>query len=291
MVWLGFCLLCLIWGSTWLGIKIGLEDAPPFLSAGIRFIIASFLLIFVLFFQKKKWNGEKGFWIDTVILGVLCYYLPYATVYWSEQYLSSGLTAVLFTAHTFFVALFSIIFLTSERITRWTVIGLIIGIVGEIIVFWKNVSTVGECGSLAMAVCLSGTIFSALGLVYFKSVLHKYDRLLMVGSQICVAAVLLVLTGIIFEDWHSLVWSITTVGSIIYLAILGTVIAFLIYFWLISRIPLVTLSLVIMITPLVALFLGWLLLNEEVTLYTLFGTGVVITGIRITLITSSKNHY
>jgi len=134
-IYLGVLTLGIIWGSTWLAIKFGLEEAPPFFSAALRFVL-TFLILFV--WQKVK--GYKfprniKYWLNSIFLAMLMFVIPYAMVYWGEQYISSGLSAVLFSSQSLFVVIFAHFISKTEKAEPKKFLGLVIGLLGLFILY------------------------------------------------------------------------------------------------------------------------------------------------------------
>ena len=139
-IYIGILTLGIIWGSTWLAIKFGLEQAPPFFSAALRFIFA-FLILFVWQMIKGyKFPKSIKYWRDTIFITVLMFIIPYALVYWSELYISSGLSAVLFSSQSLFVVFFAHYILKNEKAGIQKITGLIIGLIGLFLIFKSQIS-------------------------------------------------------------------------------------------------------------------------------------------------------
>src|SRR5436309_2254913 len=130
LVPLGFVLTCSIWGSTWLVIKVGLASVPPLFGVALRFTLALLILISAMAIRRKWLPVDRNSVILYSALGVFSYALPYALVYWSEQYIPSGLASVLFAVYPFVVVTFSHFFLPHEELTRFKLAGIILGFIG-----------------------------------------------------------------------------------------------------------------------------------------------------------------
>ncbi len=272
-------LLCLIWGSTWLGIKIGLEDSPPFLSAGFRFLIATSFLFIWAKFRGIKFSFYKDQLIKILIPGFFLYYLSYSLVYWGEQYINSGLTAVLFATFPFFVAIYATLLLKDEKLTPNKLLGLLIGFCGIILIFWDSLSFSGENVFLGMSGIILSAACSAYASVRVKRDLHSVEPIVISTYQMGLGTILLLGSGFLFENLCDFKITSKSIGALLYLSFLGSALAFVTYYWLLKKIEVTKLSLITFITPIVALILGWLILDEILTIYLLFGTILVIFGI------------
>ena len=274
-----FALLCLIWGSTWLGIKIGLEDSPPFLSAGFRFLIAT---VFLFIWAKKKgikFSEYKAQAFKILIPGFFMYYLSYSLVYWGEQYINSGLTAVLFATFPFFVAIFATLLLKEEKLNWFRLFGLIIGFSGILLIFWESLSLKGENLLRGMLGIVLSAVCSAYASVRVKRDLYSVEPVVISVFQMGLGTLLLLGSGFLFERITDFKLTYKSVGALLYLSFFGSAFAFMSYYWLLKRIEVTKLSLIAFITPIVALILGWLVLGESISGYLISGTVLVIIGI------------
>ena len=274
-----FAILCLIWGSTWLGIKIGLEDSPPFLSAGFRFLIAT---VFLFLWAKRKgikFTDYKAQAFKILIPGFFMYYLSYSLVYWGEQYINSGLTAVLFATLPFYVAIFATLFLKEEKLNWFRLFGLIIGFCGILLIFRDSLSLEGENLLHGMIGIILSAGFSAYASVRVKRDLHSVEPVVISVFQMGLGTILLLGSGFLSERVADFKLTYKSVGALLYLSFFGSAFAFMSYYWLMKRIEVTKLSLIAFITPIVALLLGWLVLGESISGYLISGTVLVIIGI------------
>ncbi len=272
-------LLCLIWGSTWLGIKIGLEDSPPFLSAGLRFLIATIFLYIWAKCRGIRFSDYKDQIIKILIPGFFLYYLAYSLIYLGEQYINSGLTAVLFATFPFFVAIYATLLLKDEKLTRFKFLGLLTGFCGIILIFWDSLSFLGENLFAGMTGIILSAACSAYASVRVKRDLYSVEPIVISTYQMGLGTLLLLGSGFLLEKTSDFKLTYKSIGALLYLSFLGSALAFMAYYWLLKKIEVTKLSLITFITPIVALVLGWLILGEALTLYLLLGTILVIFGI------------
>jgi len=272
-------LLCLIWGSTWLGIKVGLEDSPPFLSAGFRFLIATIFLYIWAKSRGIRFSNYRGQILKILIPGFFLYYLAYSLVYWGEQYINSGLTAVLFATFPFFVAIFATLLLKEEKLTGIKLLGILTGFCGIIIIFWDSLSFTGENVSAGMIGIILSAICSAYASVRVKRDLYSVEPIVISTYQMGLGTLFLLGSGFLLESLIDFKFTYKSIGALLYLSFFGSALAFMAYYWLLKKIEVTKLSLIAFITPVVALILGWLILGETVTGYLLLGTILVIIGI------------
>jgi drug/metabolite transporter (DMT)-like permease len=280
-VLLVYILICLIWGSTWLAIRVGLESLTPFISAGMRFVLASLLILLIMKFRKISLQLDRTSVVLYLLMGFFSFGVPFALVYWGEQYVPSGLAAVLFGVYPFFIALFSWIAIPSEEIGIWKMIGMIAGFAGIVIIFSDQFG--GDLSSylIGMAAVVTSGIIQAGMAVTIKKYGYHLNALSMNFIPMLIAGVFLILTGIAAEDLSSLVFDLNGILSIFYLALFGSVVTFTSYYWLLKRINIILLSLVAFITPVIALILGWLLYDEVLLSNHIAGSVMVLIGLLI----------
>lgn len=273
-----YILLCLIWGTTWLAIKIGLEDAPPFTSAAIRFLLATSIMYAIAFSRRAKFPRAPRELFRRAHPGLYLYGCSYGLIYSAEQYISSALTSVLFASFPFYVALLSKKMLKAETpgVTAW--IGLSLGFAGIVIISWESLGLSDELfmGSL---LALAGSFLSALAMIMHKRDLINTELYSTAALQMTLGTVILLMAALLFEDLGNFVISPVSVGSILYLTIFGTVVAFSGFYWLLKRTTVVIVSLIAFITPVVAIFVGVGLFDEPFTVITVIGTALILSGV------------
>jgi len=255
-----FVALCLIWGSSWLAIKVGLNSLPPFLFAGMRFAVAFLFLLFLLPFLHARFPRDSFSWGVMILLGILQIALAYGLLFWGEQYTSSGLAAVLSATFPFFVILGSGL-TKAESVTRRNVWGTLVAFLGVGLMFWRSLLP-GQGSaepSLLGAIAIVGSAASTgIGTVIVK----KYSRRIHPATntlvQSAAGAVALVFVGIASERRIGLAFDPIAIAAVLYLGVIGTALAFVGWYWLINETTATNSSLILLITPVIAVLLGWL---------------------------------
>ena len=279
LVWVGFVLISVIWGSTWLAIKIGLESIPPFLGAGLRFAVASLVLFSIIRIRKLTIPFTRDAKKVYFSLGVLSFSTAYALVYWGEQYISSGLSSILFASFPFWVAIFSHLMLRNERLDWYKSAGIIVGFVGLLVIFAVDLRwSEGESVAGIVAVVAS-TIFQAYSLILVKKYGQSIDPFVMNFVGMSLGCLILLGLGLSLEANRTLSWNASAIGSILYLAVIGSVLTFVTYYWLLKRIEAVYLALTSFINPVVAVILGAMVLGEALNTAVFAGAMLVLAGI------------
>lgn len=274
-----FALCCLIWGSTWLGIKASLFSLSPFYSVGFRFVIASVLVLFFVRFKKLKVQTDKTSVKLYLVMAFFSYVIPYGLVYWAEQFVPSGLAAVLFGVYPFFVLLFSYMALPGEQINIFKVLGIIIGFCGTLVIFSENLGGDVSFYLLGMAALILSAITQAGNSVVIKKYGSYLNPLSMNFIPMFIAGVLFLVLAFFIEDFSKQVFDTNAYVSVLYLAFFGTVVTFTSYYWLLKRISVIILSLISFINPVIALILGWIIFNEQLSSRDLLGSVLVLTGL------------
>jgi drug/metabolite transporter (DMT)-like permease len=280
-----FALICLIWGSTWLVIKIGLDGMPPFLGAGLRFLLATLLVGLVLAARRKRLHLTREDKVCVLSLGLLVFWIDYAAVYWAELRISSGLTAIIFSTMPLMASLLSAYWTRSETLTGRKVAGIIVGILGTALLFWPH-EHLGYQQTLGMLAALGGCLSATINLVTMKKYGHKSDPFVLNFFGMGLGTACLLVMSATLEDWHNVVWTRSNVLAIVYLSVFGSVIAFSSYYYLIKKMDATVVSLSTLIIPIVALILGRAFLGETVTPLAVAGIVTILAGVAIAILPS-----
>lgn len=270
--------LCFVWGSTWLAIKVGLGSLPPFTFAGLRFLIAWALLMTYMLAKKVQFPRDKASWEVMLLLGLTQIAFPYALTFWGEQYMTAGLTSLLFATLPFFVAAFAHFIVPGERLNVWKLLGMLVSFIGVTIIFsrelmltvssfWGGVAVIISAGSAGYA--------NVIGKKYSLSINSTVNVVVQMG----VGALLLLVAGVALERGVPLSFGQVSLFAILYLAVVGSVFGFLALYWLFTRMEVTKTSLFTFITPIVAVFLGWLLLGERVDATVALGGSLILAGV------------
>ncbi len=271
--------LCLIWGSTWLVIREGLADLPPFSSAAIRFAIAAVVMVAIAPLIRRREGGSAPptwLWIAS---GTFNFGVSYAVVYWCEQTLPSGLVSLLWAVYPMLMAASGHLFLSGERLRRLQWVGFALGLVGMGVLFGTDVLGVGKDAWMVAAVLMISPVVSVVGTTVVKKYGEGVSSALLNRNSMFVGAAILGALAALTEGGQSLNWTSRAIFSVGYLAIVGTVATFSLYFWLLRHAPAYKLSVIAYITPGIALFLGWALADEGITSSTLLGAALILTGV------------
>jgi drug/metabolite transporter (DMT)-like permease len=280
IVWL---LLCVIWGTTWYVIKVGLADLPPFWFAAVRFIVAGLILLAVIGLQKIPLPRARRDWALLAVTGFLQFSFNYSTVFWAEQYISSGLAAVLQATIPAFGLLAAWVHLPQERVTWRKMAAILLGVVGVATIFVEQLRVDNWTAFAGCVAIVAGAFAAAESNVLtkrFGSSLHP--AILLFGQMAC-GLLPLLLVGF-FKEGSPLNfrWTWSAVWAVLYLAIIGTIVAFWLYYWLLKRVESTKAMTIALVTPLVAVFVGAVALDERLLPRTFFGGALILGSVCLT---------
>ena len=275
---MGFIIISVIWGSTWFAIKVGLESIPPFYGLALRFTIAMAVFYAMMKLKHETLPKDRASKKLFATLGVLSFSIPFALVYWGEQYISSGLASILFAVYPFAVAGISHLVLPNEKLNPYKVGGITLGFFGLLIIFWSDIH-IGTSSTTGMIAVVVSSMLQAFALVTVKKSGTHINPVAMNFGGLIVGVPIMYIMAFAFEDVSSVHFDMNGVSSILYLGVLGSVVTFSIYYWLLKKIEAVYLSLVSMVTPVLAVVLGTLWLHEEFSSRVFSGASLVLCGI------------
>lgn len=288
---LGYLLVCLIWGSTWLVIRIGLESLTPVFSAGLRFSLAAVILYGFIKLKGYKLQLDKISVIIYILMGMFSFVVSYGLVYWGETHISSSMASILFAAYPFFVAIFSKLFIPSENLNAGKVFGIILGFTGIVIIFSNDLDFGFSYNMMGMAAVIISAFVQGVIAVIIKKYGKHLHPLTMNFIPLIIAGIVMTIYGMATEDMTHLKFDWRALFSITYLAVFGTIMAFTTYYWLMRRISVVLLSLNSFITPIIAVILGYIFLGEILSINDLLGTLLVLMGILFANFKGLKKFY
>ncbi|MFQ6012692.1 MAG: DMT family transporter [Thermoplasmata archaeon] len=279
-----YALLSVVWGSTWLAIKVGLEGAPPLLAASLRFFLAAGILLAVTALIRAPWPRGRVEWSVVVFVGVVLFVFDYALIYWAESVgLESALAAILFATMPFQTAMMAHALVPNERLTGAKILGIGMGFGGLSLIFGGGLTGLGPARFLPMlAVVLSATCASAASVAVKRwgpnANPYSWNA---VAMAIGAGGLLLFSLGagepLVAPGWPE------GVLSILYLAVFGSVVTFVGYIRLLRTVPVTTMSLIAFITPIVAVFLGLVVAGESLAPLAGVGAGITLAGIVISI--------
>lgn len=280
--------LCLIWGTTWIGIKLGLEDLPPLTFAALRFLLASAILYVLLRVQKIP-LPQRSDWPLLALTGTLQFSINYSLVFWGEQHISSGLTAVLQATLSVFGLVLAWIHLPNERLTGVKIAAVALGVAGVAVVFSDQLRVQSVIAFIASV----GIVISGYAAAH-SSILVKakggaiHPATLLFGQMIFGLPPILALALFFEGNPLAIHWTWKAAAAVLYLAVLGTIAAFWLFYWLLNRVESTISMLISVVTPLIAVVVGWVVLDERLPPQTALGGFLIISGIALIALRKNK---
>ena len=286
---IGYIFICLIWGSTWVAIRLGLDSLTPFISAGTRFLLAASIIFIILIIRGTSIPIDPKSIKLYLFMGFLSFLIPFWLVYWAEQFIPSSLASVLFGVFPFSVFIFSYFMLDSGAADKYKFASVILGFVGIGIIFLDGIEVDIENHFIGLSAVLLSAVLQGLAAVVVKKWGGYLNPFSMNAPPLLIAGISMILLAFIFEDSSKWIFSQKAIISISYLAVFGTILTFTVYYWLLQRINAVILSLSSFITPIIALLLGWIILDEKLSNQVMVGTLFVLMGILFGNLKGLKN--
>jgi drug/metabolite transporter (DMT)-like permease len=277
-----YVMLCLIWGSTWLVIKVGYGGLGPFNVAALRFLIASIVLAPIVPLFRASWPSTRTEWTLVVWVGLVLFAADYGLIYWGEQFLDSGLTSILFALLPLVTIGFAHLYVPGDRITGRKLAGSVLAFVGIVALFGDRVRL--DPGGLGpMLAIVASTVCAAAAGVATKRHGGNLHPASLNAPAMLIGAAALAAASLAAGDGLALPLDAPTWSAIVYLAIAGSVITFLGYFTLLKSWSVTSLSFISVFTPTIALFLGFVFLDERPTISSGVGAALILGGVALAL--------
>lgn len=274
--------LCAVWGTTWLVIKIGLEDLPPLWFGGIRMALACALIAPFAFARRPRKDARES-WRPILWSGFLQIGVNYACVFVAEQWIESGLAAVLFATFPIFIGLFAHFMLPDEPVTGRAALSAGLGLLGVAVIEAPAVASLFSSQTrlrfAGTALMLLASLVAAYANVFNKKHLPKVPPAWNVWLQTLAGSALLLLLAAVFEPGAPMRWTPTSMGALAYLAILGTALPFAGLFWLIHRVPMSVIGTIPVVDTVIAVALGSVVLGESFSPRILAGGALILVGV------------
>ena len=288
---LAFAIIYFVWGSTFLAIRVGVREVPPFLLAAMRFLAAG-LVLFGWMIARGERSPSGRQWTSAAVLAILIFVLDYGLLFWAEQRVPSGIAAVMMATIPAFMALSEIIILQTQRLTLRLALALLIGMGGVAVLMSRSLNLGGEpidrvgAGALIIA-AMSFGVSSALA----RKLPLPPSKVMSSGAQMLAGGLFLALTAAAlgeFRDFHPAAVSREAWLSLLYLIVPGSIIGFTAYVWLIHRESPTKVGTYAYVNPVVAVLLGYFLAGEALGPRTILGTMFVLISVVVITTTRAK---
>jgi len=290
-VLLAFAIIYMVWGSTFLAIRVGVREVPPFLLAGLRFLIAG-LVLFGWMRTKGTVSPTARQWFSATLLAVLIFVVDYGLLFWAERRVPSGIAAVMMATIPVFMTLSEILFLKTQRLTPRLGAALLVGIGGVLVLVSRSISfgdsPIDTIGAIALIVA---AISWSVGTALTRKLPLPSSKAMSSGAQMFAGGVLLMITSAALGEFHGFrvqAVSIKAWLALAYLIVAGSIVAFTAYVWLIHHESPTKVGTYAYVNPVVAVLLGYFLGGEGLSLRTIVGTMLVLVSVVVITTTPKK---
>lgn len=274
--------ICLIWGTTYLVLRIAVLHFPPFLFVTIRQLLAGGLLIGFMLLSKKALWPDNGHVMRQAIAGFFMITLGNGLVAWAEMYIPSGVAAILCSLMPMMVILINLAINKEERPTIAILIGVLLGLGGIVMIFGEHLAEFSKQQyQMGIVVIFVAVISWAGGSVWLKKRGNDGNAFMNAGLQMFFGGIWLIPGALIFDDLSRVSWSAEALYSLIYLVLIGSIVAYACYSYVLRKLPMTIVSLYAYVNPIVAVMLGWLVLHEKLNFRIGIAILITVTGIYI----------
>lgn len=286
-----FLLVYVFWGSTYLGIGIGVRYIPPYLMTGVRFFVAGVLMLAYCWWTNR---GIRVTALQLLRLGIIgCLLLSVSNVIlsWAEQVVPTGLAALIVAITPLWFLVIDTLMFRGDRPSSRGYFGLFLGICGIAVLLWPKLmatTTLGRKQFFASSMLIFASFSWSMGSALSKRWQKGIDAFSASGWQMTVAGIVNLFFATAFGEWSRAKWTPQGIGAIAYLIVFGSWVGFSAYIWLLQNVSMSKVATYAYVNPVVAVFLGWIVLNEKVDAYILAGTIIVV--ISVALVTQAKVH-
>ena len=288
---LAFAIIYFVWGSTFLAIRVGVREVPPFLLAGMRFFAAGAVL-YIWMRLKGTPSPSRREWIAASSIAVLIFVLDYGLLFWAEKRVPSGIAAVMMATIPVYMALAEIVFLRTQRLTLRLAFALLLGIGGVAVLVGRSSSLGGGAidRSGAIALMISGVSWSVAAILLRKLPLPE-SKVMSSGAQMLAGGILLVVTALLLGELkgfrvQAVSWNAWL--ALIYLTVAGSIVAFTAYVWLIHHQSPTKVGTYAYVNPVIAVLIGYFFGGEGLGERTVLGTLLILVSVVVITITPKK---
>jgi len=275
-----YAIVCVIWGSTYLAIRIGVRHMPPALFGGIRFLAAGAILLGLAALLRLRLPTRGRDWLTAAVVGILLLGVGNGLVIWAEQYVESGLAAILVVTGALWMASFDSLIPGSDARPTWKqFLGLLVGFAGTIVLVSGNLEGLGDAGLLGPVGVIIASASWALGSIYSKRHPVETGPHVHAALQMLFGGSALTLVGLLRGETAALEFSPEGLGAVAYLIVFGSIVAYTSYVYLLRHAAPAFVGTHVYVNTIVAVLLGWALLGEHVTLWTFVAMAVILGSV------------
>lgn len=281
--YLALIFICIVWGTTYLAIRLAVLHFPAFLMAAVRQFISGIIILLIGYMWNRKVDLSKGNVIHQMLIGFLMITMGNGLVSWGEKYVPSGVAALICSLMPICAVIINLIISKKEKLNLTIVLGMLLGLCGVALIFKDDMAALSDTTYLTgMIVTFIATASWALGSVLNKKKNALINPTFNAGLQVLFGGVFLFLFSPFIDDYSQLnLFHPDVLYPVLYLIIFGSVLAYTAYMFALKELPVGIVTLYAYVNPLVAVVLGYFWLNEKLTVYTLFAFMAIVSGVYI----------
>ena len=286
--YLALAFICVVWGTTYLAIRVGVMHYPAFLFAGVRQTVAGVILIIAAMTISKERNLSRENLLRNMLIGFLMLTLGNGGVTWGEKYIPSGISALLCSMMPLFAILFNLFSSRKDHFNATIGLGLVFGVCGVGLIFRHNIAELTKPTYLVGIFCtLFATCGWALGSIVNRKKTNSVNAFLDSGMQLLFGGIFMLIISPVVDDYTGFrLWNTSGIISLVYLIIFGSALAYAAYMYALSALPVGIATLYAYVNPLIAVIAGYLFLSEELNIY----TGLAFVSIAISVYLMNKGY-
>lgn len=278
--YLALAVVCIAWGTTYLALRIGVMEFPPFLFSALRQITAGIILLGMMVVLTKQKLPSKSVVLNQAVGGFFMITMGNGLVGWAEMFVPSGITAIICSMVPIWVIVINVIVAKEEKPNFPILLGLGIGLSGIIMIFGQNLTEINSSVyMIGIIMIIIANLGWAGGSIWMKKKNHASDPFVNAGLQMFFGGMLLLPVSAIFDNYATIHWSVNVIYSLTYLILVGSVAAYACYSYAIKKLPITIVTLYAYINPIVAIVLGWLVLNEVLNLRIVVAIAITLAGV------------
>jgi drug/metabolite transporter (DMT)-like permease len=280
--YVAFATICVLWGTTYLGIAIALESLPPLLLTGFRFVVAGLIMLGISKLRGERIPLDRRTLLNLALIGFLMVGVGNLAVVWAEQYVPSGIAALLVATAPFWMAIIELFRRSGERVSLQAGIGMAIGFIGVALLVTPGVSGKWSVGFLlgALAIQVGGLCWQ-LGSAHGKYNLAHVPLMVSSGLQMFFGGAIVTIAGLAIGEGPRFLFTPRSFWALLYLTFFGSLIAYSAYVYALAHLRTTVTSLYAYVNPVVAVFLGWLVLSEPLTTLSIVAMVVILAGVAL----------
>jgi drug/metabolite transporter (DMT)-like permease len=289
---LAFALLYVLWGSTYLAMRVVVRDLPPYVAGSVRYLISGPLMLAACAIMGRKIRLSLQDLKQLLVISILLLSIGNIGVLWGEQYVPSGLASLIVALVPIWVVIIEAWFFRAGRMSAKGLFGLALGIVGLLVLLWPRIAAGNHLGRLELlgsGILAGASFFWALGSVFSHRYNLSVDVFVSAAWQMTLGGIINAAISLLTGQFQKAHWSAPALLWIGYLVVFGSWIGYSSYIYLLEHVPTPKVATYAYVNPIVAVFLGWIVLHEKVDVFMLVGTVIIIASVAL-VNTSTLKH-